>query len=106
MHETNFIVREPLLDPKQRVIGYELSWHLEPNQVVTDDDLESLIGFVAENVNDVLDQLGVPKPHSVPDANIPDPLMDHIALEDVTMELVNLTGHRFNAPQVQLHIGG
>ncbi|HEY0064565.1 MAG TPA: HDOD domain-containing protein [Telluria sp.] len=52
MHETNFIVREPLLDPKQRVIGYELSWHLEPNQVVTDDDLESLIGFVAENVND------------------------------------------------------
>lgn len=60
----------------------------------------------AENVNDVLDQLGVPKPHPVPDANIPDPLMDHIALEDVTMELVNLTGHRFNAPQVQLHIGG
>jgi c-di-GMP-related signal transduction protein len=52
MHETNFIVREPLLDPKQRVIGYELSWHLEPDQVVSDDDLESLIGFVAENVND------------------------------------------------------
>jgi c-di-GMP-related signal transduction protein len=52
MHETNFIVREPLLDPKQRVIGYELSWHLEPNQVPTDDDLESLIGFVADNVND------------------------------------------------------
>jgi EAL and modified HD-GYP domain-containing signal transduction protein len=52
MHETNFIVREPLLDPKQRVIGYELSWHLEPNQVPTDEDLESLIGFVAENVND------------------------------------------------------
>lgn len=52
MHETNFIVREPLLDPKQRVIGYELSWHLEPNQVPTDEDLEALIGFVAENVND------------------------------------------------------
>jgi c-di-GMP-related signal transduction protein len=52
MHETNFIVREPLLDPKQRVIGYELSWHLEANQVPTDEDLEALIGFVAENVND------------------------------------------------------
>jgi c-di-GMP-related signal transduction protein len=52
MHETNFIVREPLLDPKQRVIGYELSWHLEENQTVSDDDLEALIGFVAENVND------------------------------------------------------
>ncbi len=52
MHEINFIVREPLLDPKQRVIGYELSWHQEDDQPVTDDDLEALIGFVAENVND------------------------------------------------------
>jgi c-di-GMP-related signal transduction protein len=26
MHQTNFIVREPLLDPQQRVIGYELCW--------------------------------------------------------------------------------
>ena len=52
MHETNFIVREPLLDPKERVIGYELSWQHHHDQVVTDDDLEALIGFVAENVND------------------------------------------------------
>ena len=52
MHETNFITREPLLDPKQRVIGYELSWQQQANQVVTDADLEALIGFVAENVND------------------------------------------------------
>lgn len=52
MHETNFIVREPLLDPKQRVIGYELSWHLHDKQPVTDADLEALIGFVAEHVND------------------------------------------------------
>ncbi len=52
MHETNFITREPLLDPKQRVIGYELSWQQQENQVVTDADLEALIGFVAENVND------------------------------------------------------
>ena len=52
MHETNFIVREPLLDPKQRVIGYELSWQQQDNVAVTEDDLEALIGFVAENVND------------------------------------------------------
>ncbi|MFP5394430.1 MAG: hypothetical protein ACLGI6_23315, partial [Gammaproteobacteria bacterium] len=52
MHETNFIVREPLLDPNQRVVGYELSWQHHHDQVVTDDDLEALIGFVADNVND------------------------------------------------------
>ncbi|HZV64369.1 MAG TPA: histidine kinase, partial [Telluria sp.] len=52
MHETNFIVREPLLDPKQRVIGYELSWQQHDSKPVTDADLESLISFVAENVND------------------------------------------------------
>ena len=52
MHETNFIVREPLLDPKQRVIGYELSWQRLDNTPPTDDDLEALIGFVAANVND------------------------------------------------------
>ena len=52
MHETNFIVREPLLDPKQRVIGYELSWKHDDSQPVTDAALEALIGFVAENVND------------------------------------------------------
>jgi c-di-GMP-related signal transduction protein len=52
MHETNFIVREPLLDPKQRVIGYELSWQQQEDTPTTDADLEALIGFVAENVND------------------------------------------------------
>ena len=41
MHETNFITREPLLDPKQRVIGYELSWQQQENQVSTDADLEA-----------------------------------------------------------------
>jgi EAL and modified HD-GYP domain-containing signal transduction protein len=51
MHQTNFIVREPLLDPKQRVIGYELSWQ-QNGQDVTVQDLEALVGFVAEHVND------------------------------------------------------
>jgi c-di-GMP-related signal transduction protein len=52
MHQTNFIVREPLLDPKQRVIGYELSWQQQNGKAVTGADLESLVGFVAEHVND------------------------------------------------------
>jgi c-di-GMP-related signal transduction protein len=51
MHDTNFIVREPLLDPKQRVIGYELCWQQE-GRTVTDADLESLVGFVAAQLVD------------------------------------------------------
>ena len=51
MHQTNFIVREPLLDPKQRVIGYELSWQHHDGKVPTDQELEDLVGFVAEHVN-------------------------------------------------------
>jgi len=52
MHRTNFIVREPLLDPKQRVIGYELSWKIDDGQPVTGVALEALVGFVADNVID------------------------------------------------------
>lgn len=52
MHQTNFIVREPLLDPKQRVIGYELSWQQQDGKEATGADLEALVGFVAEHVND------------------------------------------------------
>ncbi|MES2125923.1 MAG: histidine kinase, partial [Pseudomonadota bacterium] len=52
MHDTNFIVREPLLDPKQRVIGYELSWRQHGDQAPSGADLEELVGFVAQHVND------------------------------------------------------
>lgn len=52
MHQTNFIVREPLLDPKQRVIGYELCWQQRDGHVPGDADLESLVAFVAEHVVD------------------------------------------------------
>ncbi len=52
MHQTNFIVREPLLDPKQRVIGYELSWQQQDGRHATGAELEELVGFVAEHVND------------------------------------------------------
>jgi c-di-GMP-related signal transduction protein len=51
MHETNFIVREPLLDPKQRVIGYELCWQQHAGDI-QDADLEALVGFVAEQLVD------------------------------------------------------
>ena len=51
MHQTNFIVREPLLDPKQKVLGYELSWQQHGGITPTDQDLEGLVGFVAEHVN-------------------------------------------------------
>ncbi|MEC5162304.1 c-di-GMP-related signal transduction protein [Janthinobacterium sp. CG_23.3] len=52
MHQTNFIVREPLLDPKQRVIGYELSWQQSGAAASTDAQLEELIGFVAAQLVD------------------------------------------------------
>jgi c-di-GMP-related signal transduction protein len=52
MHQTNFIVREPLLDPKQRVIGYELSWQQQNGNEVTEAALESLVSFVAAHVVD------------------------------------------------------
>jgi EAL and modified HD-GYP domain-containing signal transduction protein len=52
MHQTNFIVREPLLDPKQRVIGYELCWQQQSGKEVSDADLESLVGFVAGHLVD------------------------------------------------------
>ena len=51
MHHTNYIVREPLLDPAQRVIGYELLWQ-RGAQPVPDAELEALVGFVAGHVQD------------------------------------------------------
>ncbi|MES2741377.1 MAG: HDOD domain-containing protein [Pseudomonadota bacterium] len=52
MHQTNFIVREPLLDPQQRVLGYELSWQKNATVPSSDADLEALIGFVAAQLVD------------------------------------------------------
>jgi EAL and modified HD-GYP domain-containing signal transduction protein len=50
MHHTNYIVREPLLDPAQRVIGYELLWQ-QGGQATSDAALEQLVGFVAHHVH-------------------------------------------------------
>ena len=56
MHQINFLVREPLLDPAQRVVGYELAWQHADSHVPTPAELESLVGFVAGEVCD--DELG------------------------------------------------
>jgi len=52
MHQTNFLVREPLLDPQQRVVGYELAWQHDTSAAPALADLEDLVGFVAGHVND------------------------------------------------------
>lgn len=53
MSEINFLVREPLLDPKQRVIGFQLSWqHNEQAGELSSEALSSLLEFVAEQIVD------------------------------------------------------
>lgn len=50
MPEVNFLVREPLLDPKQRILGYELSWQAptgEPAEAAVD-----LVRCAAESLHD------------------------------------------------------
>lgn len=58
MHQVNFIVREPLLNSEQKIIGYEFSWSHYVS--VADDlrkaNLSALIGFVADLLTD--DELG------------------------------------------------
>ncbi|GAA1471788.1 hypothetical protein GCM10009604_07650 [Corynebacterium aurimucosum] len=54
--------------------------------------------LTSDDINAVLDQLGIPQPNPVPDAELPDALMDHLSLSDVTLELANLTGDTFSAP--------
>ena len=51
MHQTHFLVREPLLDPEQRVVGYELTWQQDAAYVPKLAELEDLVGFVAAQVN-------------------------------------------------------
>ena len=49
----NFILREPLLDPKQKVIGFEFSWQQKDGQGESDsEELNYLLGFVAGHLND------------------------------------------------------
>lgn len=43
----NFILREPLLNPKQQVIGYELNWQQKNAEPLADAELNALLEFVA-----------------------------------------------------------
>ncbi|MFZ6656112.1 EAL and HDOD domain-containing protein [Undibacterium sp. TJN19] len=53
MVEASFIVREPLLDPKQRVIGFQFSWQQpDQNAESSTQSLNSLLEFVAEQLHD------------------------------------------------------
>lgn len=54
MQDVNFLVREPLLDPKQRILGYELSWQRPDGSAVEpgDDDAAALVRRAGESLND------------------------------------------------------
>lgn len=62
------------------------------------DTLPVTVDLTGGDINAVLDQLGIPQPNPVPDAELPDALMEHLSLTDVTLELANLTGDSFSAP--------
>lgn len=48
MQGQNFIVREPLLDPKERVLGYELAWHRNGGRKPSESEASQLVDFIAE----------------------------------------------------------
>lgn len=53
MHDVNFLVREPLLDPKQRVLGYELAWQAASDAGMHGEaDPGALAAFVGAQLND------------------------------------------------------
>lgn len=53
MQEEHYIVREPLLNAQERVLGYELSWQhpAAAGRAPTDAEIASLALFVAEQIN-------------------------------------------------------
>ena len=56
------------------------------------------------DINSVLDQLGVPEKHPVPNVEVPDMLMKEISLTAVNMQMVSLYGTNFHAPSVHLTV--
>jgi len=50
MQDAHLILREPLLNSKQQVIGYELSWQQKNTDPLSDDELNSLLEFVADQL--------------------------------------------------------
>jgi len=51
MQEENFIVREPLLNTQERVLGYELSWHAGASRKLGAADANQLVRFVSQQIN-------------------------------------------------------
>lgn len=54
MTENKYLVRAPLLDPKQQVVGYKLGWQKDGKSRETsgEADQQQLLAFVAERVSD------------------------------------------------------
>lgn len=50
----------------------------------------------------ILQQLGIPNAHPVPNVAVPDMVMDQIELNDATLELVSLHSQRFQVPAFTL----
>jgi EAL and modified HD-GYP domain-containing signal transduction protein len=52
MKDQNFVIREPLLDARQQVLGYELTWQRTGLDAgISNIDLLSLFGFVGQHLN-------------------------------------------------------
>ena len=43
MHTADFIVREPLLDPNQQVLGYELGWQRSGGDEGLPGELDAIV---------------------------------------------------------------
>lgn len=53
MQQTKFLVREPLLNSQERVLGCELSWHSgAPNDALREDDAQALLRFIGEQAGE------------------------------------------------------
>jgi EAL and modified HD-GYP domain-containing signal transduction protein len=54
MAEEKYLVRAPLLDPKQKVLGYKFTWQEtgENSEAPAEAELRQLLSFVAEQVTD------------------------------------------------------
>jgi c-di-GMP-related signal transduction protein len=52
MQPENFIVREPLLNTQERVLGYRLSWQRDGADPHGDDEMVQLARFVADELNE------------------------------------------------------
>ncbi|MDO8373582.1 MAG: HDOD domain-containing protein [Polaromonas sp.] len=98
MFETKYLVRAPLLDPRQNVLGYKLGWQKKEknNAPPSEADLRQLLAFVGEHA---ADRLGLLYVDTVPE------LLSAEALKTVppaTTVLVLKQGDLLNAGHIAL----